>query len=184
MDNMMTTAHTAVWYTGKLLRANPMRSPQKEKIVSFSSLFLFCLYEKMNVSWTYSGNHFTIHANQTIMSCTLNIHSDVCQLFLNKTVKKTPLWDSAKPSPSHFSFPQSDLLPLQSLVKPIPILSVPKGLHILSLEYLALPVTVFIAVYFNYQLTPFDPLLSICSLEIRIVSSSFIDLATSICSAR
>ena len=28
------------------------------------------------------GNHLTIHINQTIMLCALDLHSDICQLFL------------------------------------------------------------------------------------------------------
>ena len=39
----------------------------------------------MDVSLTYCNNHFTIYVNQTIMLYTLNLYSDVCQLFLNKT---------------------------------------------------------------------------------------------------
>ena len=42
----------------------------------------------MDVNWTYCGDHFTIYANRTIMLYTLNIYSDVCQLFLNKTGEK------------------------------------------------------------------------------------------------
>ena len=42
----------------------------------------------MDVNWYYGGNHFTIDVNETIMLCNLNLHSDVCQLFLNKTGNK------------------------------------------------------------------------------------------------
>lgn len=41
----------------------------------------------MGVSYTYC-NYFTVYANQTIVLSSLNLHSDVCQLFLNKTEKK------------------------------------------------------------------------------------------------
>ena len=41
----------------------------------------------MDVSQTYGGNHFTVYVNQTIMLYTLNLYSDACQLFLNKTGK-------------------------------------------------------------------------------------------------
>ena len=33
-------------------------------------------------------NHFTIYVNQTIMPYTLNLYSDIHQLFLSKTGKK------------------------------------------------------------------------------------------------
>lgn len=39
----------------------------------------------MDVSWTYCGNPFTINVTQTIMLFALNLHSEDCQLFLNKT---------------------------------------------------------------------------------------------------
>lgn len=42
----------------------------------------------MFVSWTCCGNYFTIYVNQAIMLYTFNLHSDMYQLFLNKTVKK------------------------------------------------------------------------------------------------
>ena len=60
--------------------------------------FLFYLYEKMDISWTYCGNHFTIYVNHTIMLYALNLHSDVCQLFLNTTGKESTLagWKEAR----------------------------------------------------------------------------------------
>lgn len=42
----------------------------------------------MDSSGTSCGNYFTIYVNQTIMPYALNLHSDVCQLFLNKTGKE------------------------------------------------------------------------------------------------
>lgn len=36
----------------------------------------------------YHDNHSTIYVTQTVMPYTLNLYSDVCQLFLNKTGKK------------------------------------------------------------------------------------------------
>ena len=33
----------------------------------------------------HCDNHFPTYVNQTIMLYTLNIYTDVCQLFLNKT---------------------------------------------------------------------------------------------------
>ena len=41
----------------------------------------------MDVSWTSFGNPFTIYTNQTLMLYDLNLYSDACQLFLNKTEK-------------------------------------------------------------------------------------------------
>ena len=34
---------------------------------------------------TVVGNHLTIYVIQTIILYSLNLHSDICQLFLNKT---------------------------------------------------------------------------------------------------
>ena len=42
----------------------------------------------MSVIQTYYDNHYTIYVNQIIMLYTLNLFSDVCQLFLSKTGKK------------------------------------------------------------------------------------------------
>lgn len=33
-------------------------------------------------------NHFTVYVDQTIMLYALNLHSDICQLFLNKIGKE------------------------------------------------------------------------------------------------
>ena len=41
----------------------------------------------MDVNETYCGHHFTIYVSQTIMLYTLNLYSDVCQLYVNKTGK-------------------------------------------------------------------------------------------------
>ena len=72
-----------------MLRVSPKSSHLKENFFSpFFPLFLLYVYRMMNVSWTYCGSHFTIYVNQTIMLCTLNVYSDVCQLFLSKTGKK------------------------------------------------------------------------------------------------
>lgn len=40
------------------------------------------------VNYTFYGNHSTLYINQIFMLYTLNLHSDVCLLFLNKTGKK------------------------------------------------------------------------------------------------
>ena len=39
----------------------------------------------------YHGYHFTIYVNQIIMLYALNLYSDVCQLFLNKTGKNNKM---------------------------------------------------------------------------------------------
>ena len=36
----------------------------------------------------YCGNHFIIYVSQVIMLHTLNLHSAICQLYLNKTERK------------------------------------------------------------------------------------------------
>ena len=65
MYHMTTMANTM--YIEKLFkRVNLMNSHHKEK--SFSLFFLFLLlylYEKMDITWTYCDNHFTIYVNQT-----------------------------------------------------------------------------------------------------------------------
>ena len=45
------------------------------------------------VNKTYHGNQFMIYVSHTIMVYILNLSTDVCQLFLNKTWKKNP-WTS------------------------------------------------------------------------------------------
>ena len=61
--------------------------PFSSFILPFFFFFLY-LYGKIDVSWTYFGNHFKIYVNQTIMQFALNLHSDVGQQFLNETGKK------------------------------------------------------------------------------------------------
>lgn len=59
-------------------RVNPKHFHHKE---NFFLLFLLLhLYEKMDVSWTYCGNHFTIYVIGAIMLYILNVYSDICQL--------------------------------------------------------------------------------------------------------
>ena len=43
---------------------------------------MFYLYEMMDVLCTYCGNDFLVYVSQII----LNLHSAVCQLYLNKNV--------------------------------------------------------------------------------------------------
>ena len=40
----------------------------------------------------HCDNHFPTYVNQIIMLYTLNIYTDVCQLFLNKTEKICEDW--------------------------------------------------------------------------------------------
>ena len=42
----------------------------------------------MDVCRIYCGHHFLININQTSMLCALNLYSDVCQSFLNKSGEK------------------------------------------------------------------------------------------------
>ena len=42
----------------------------------------------MDVHETYCGNNFMMYVSQSIMLCTLNLYSAVCQLYLNKTGRK------------------------------------------------------------------------------------------------
>ena len=66
---------------------NPERSHHKEKLSLLFSFLFFLLYlcEKMDVSWTCWGNHFTMWINQTILLYALNLHKDVHQWFFNKS---------------------------------------------------------------------------------------------------
>lgn len=52
----------------------------------------------MDVS--YCDNHFTVYVNQAIMLYILNLYSDICPLFLNKT-GKNKLW--YKQTMQHYS---------------------------------------------------------------------------------
>lgn len=62
MYSMMTIANTAVVYKKVVKKVNPKGCHQKE---------CFSLYEKMDVSCTYCGNHFKIYTIQAIMLYTL-----------------------------------------------------------------------------------------------------------------
>ena len=61
----------------------------------FLFLSFLHLYEKMDASLTYFGNHFTIYVNQTIMMKALKLYGEVCQLFLNKTGNNNSTYISA-----------------------------------------------------------------------------------------
>lgn len=43
----------------------------------------------MDVSWTDRGNRFTAYESRTIRAYALNIYTDICRLFLNKTGRGT-----------------------------------------------------------------------------------------------
>lgn len=60
-----------------------------EKIFLLFSFFLLYLYEKMDITQTYYGNHFIMYINQTIMLYALNLYTDIWQLLLNKTGEKS-----------------------------------------------------------------------------------------------
>ena len=60
-------------------RVNPRSSRHEEQTFPFILLsFLFVVSEKMDVSWTSCGNHFTICVNRVIMLDALNVCSDWC----------------------------------------------------------------------------------------------------------
>ena len=69
-------------------KANYKRSYHRKNFsLFFFILFLLYLYQ-IEVNWIYCGNHFALYVNQTIMLDALNLHSDVCQIFLNKLGKR------------------------------------------------------------------------------------------------
>lgn len=43
------------------------------------------VYEVMGVHSTYCGNHFMTYASQNVILYILNLHSAICQLYLNKS---------------------------------------------------------------------------------------------------
>ena len=63
--------------------------------VSSFFFFLLYLYEKIDVSWTYCGNHFTIYVIQIIMLYALSLYADVYILFFNKTEKPSKILSRA-----------------------------------------------------------------------------------------
>ena len=67
-------------------RANPKSSHHKETFFSIS--LILWVYEMMDVQWTHCDNHFMMYTNQIIMLYTLNLYSDVCQLYLTKTGRR------------------------------------------------------------------------------------------------
>ena len=111
----MTTANTAVFYRGKLRECRCFQSLShvrlcvmsqtaaclasllresilwilitRRKFFFFSSFFPFyCIYVRRQMfNWNSCGKYFITYVNQTIRLHALNLYSDVCQLFLNKT---------------------------------------------------------------------------------------------------
>lgn len=87
MHTMVTVIHG-----GKVVRRIVLITRRK----FFFKFFLLYLREKMGVSGTYCGPHFTIHVNQTITLHTCNLHSDLCQLLHNKTGQKFYFYTSTR----------------------------------------------------------------------------------------
>ena len=52
---------------------------------NFFLFYLSYLYKMMDVNLSYYGNQSMMYVSQMSMLYTLNLYSDVCQLFLNKT---------------------------------------------------------------------------------------------------
>ena len=69
----------------KINRVDPTSSHHKE-------FFFYFIYMKWWMLTKHCDNHFPLYVNQTIMLYTLNIYTDVCQLFLNKTEKTREDW--------------------------------------------------------------------------------------------
>ena len=68
-------------------RVSPKSFQHKEKFISFS--FLLYLYEIMDVHKTYCDDHFMMYISQIMVLHSLNLYSNVHQLYINKTGKKT-----------------------------------------------------------------------------------------------
>ena len=76
------SSHCCMIYKKVAERVNTKRSYHEKKICPLNSFplffLLFYLFEKMDVNWTFCGNHFTIYVNQTIMLYVFNLYSHVC----------------------------------------------------------------------------------------------------------
>lgn len=81
-------ANPARWHIGASLREQ-IRSVliTRRKISPFILFLLLYLYKKMEISWTCWWS-FHRRWKQAITLCALNLHSDVCQSFLDKTEQK------------------------------------------------------------------------------------------------
>lgn len=77
MHDTVIPLNTVIGY----MRVNPGKN------ANLFSFLLLCLYEKIDASQSYYGNHFTTYVNQTFMLYTLALHSNVWHLFLSKGKK-------------------------------------------------------------------------------------------------
>ena len=94
MYNMMTMVNTALWYYRKAVKSKSKNSRNKKNFFFFFFLLMKCweLYEILNVSWTYCGNHFTIYVNQTSMLYALGLYGDTCQSSLVQSLSCVQLF--------------------------------------------------------------------------------------------
>ena len=137
MYNMMTIVNTALWYTGKLLKVNPRILITRQIFFFFLSFMKhWMLYEMLNVSWTYCGNHFTIYVHQTSMLYALSLYGDTDQSSSVQSLNSVWLWPDglqhARPlCPSPTPGVHSNLCPLSQWCYPtisssvIPLLLLP-----------------------------------------------------------
>ena len=65
----------------KVFRVNHKISHQKEKKLLY--FFNIAIWDD-GCSLNYCGNHFMMYVSQIIILYTLNLHSAICQLYLNK----------------------------------------------------------------------------------------------------
>ena len=72
-----------MWHM-KVKTVNPEFSSQEKYLISF----ILYLYKMMDIHWTYCDNYSMLYVSQIIMFYTLNLHSTVHQLYLNKTGRK------------------------------------------------------------------------------------------------
>ena len=80
MFNMISKQqHCCMLYMKVVESKSQEFSPQ---IKFFSISLILCLYEMMDVHWTYD-NHFMMYVSQINVLYTLNLYSAVCQLYLN-----------------------------------------------------------------------------------------------------
>lgn len=94
-------------------KINPEFSSQGKKIFPF----IFYLCEMMDTHWTYCGNLFMMYVGQIITLYTLNLHTTVCQLYLNKIGREKKLkYNTASPP---FPFKPLRASPLE-LISPSP----------------------------------------------------------------
>lgn len=71
-------------YFKAVKRVNLKCSYHKEEFKIFFSFVLY-LSEMTDIHETYCGHNFMMCVSQIMMLYILNLHSDICQLLLNKT---------------------------------------------------------------------------------------------------